>query len=41
MLLDIATATLDETEAVVNEMVVPPDLMNSAKSMKMMNSTAW
>lgn len=47
MLPDIATATTDtETfnktgkKAVVNEMVVTPDVMNSAKSMKMMNCTA-
>ena len=48
MLPDIATATADtetfnktgkKTGAVVNEMVVSPDVMSSAKSMKMMNST--
>ena len=47
MLPDIATATTDtETfnktgkKTVVNEMVVTPDVMNSAKTMKMVNSTA-
>jgi len=48
MMPDIATATTDnetfnktgkKSGAMVNEMVVTPDVMSSAKSMKMMNST--